>query len=51
MASAHPAKVLKMQDKLGAIDPGKTASLLLLSDEFALRKVFVAGVEHLISIN
>lgn len=51
MASVHPAGVLRIQDQLGGIAPGKTASLLLLSDEFALRKVFVAGVEHLSSIN
>ncbi|MET1056485.1 MAG: N-acetylglucosamine-6-phosphate deacetylase [Pedobacter sp.] len=51
MASLHPARALKIQDKLGDIAPGKAASLLLLSDEFALRKVFVAGVEYLISIN
>ncbi|CAM4264573.1 N-acetylglucosamine-6-phosphate deacetylase [Pedobacter westerhofensis] len=51
MASAHPAAALQIQDKYGEIAPGKTASLLLLSDEFVLQKVFVAGVEHLISIN
>jgi len=51
MASANPAKVLGIAGKTGSIAPGKAASLLLLSDEFVLRKVFVAGVEHLISIN
>jgi N-acetylglucosamine-6-phosphate deacetylase len=51
MASAIPARVLSIQDKLGGLAPGKTASLLLLSDEFVLQKVFVEGVEHLISIN
>jgi N-acetylglucosamine-6-phosphate deacetylase len=51
MASANPAAVLNLQDKLGTLAPGKTASLLLLSDEFVLQKVFIEGVEHLISIN
>jgi N-acetylglucosamine-6-phosphate deacetylase len=51
MASANPAKLINVQDKLGKLAPGKTASLLLLSDELILQKVFVEGVEHLISIN
>jgi N-acetylglucosamine-6-phosphate deacetylase len=51
MASLHPARALGINDKLGELSTGKTASLLLLSDEFVLQKVFVAGVEHLISIN
>lgn len=51
MASVQPARVLGIDDSFGELTPGKTASLLLLSDEFVLQKVFVAGVEHLISIN
>jgi N-acetylglucosamine-6-phosphate deacetylase len=51
MATANPARVLKLQDKMGQLAPGKAASLLLLSDELILRKVFVQGVQHLSSNN
>lgn len=51
MASAHPAKVLKLSNETGEIVPGKAASLLLLSDDLTLQRAFVKGVEHLISIN
>jgi N-acetylglucosamine-6-phosphate deacetylase len=39
MASAYPAKVLRRQDTLGEIAPGKAAGLLLLSDELVLREI------------
>lgn len=39
MASTYPARVLKRQDSLGTIAPGKAAGLLLLSDELVLRKI------------
>jgi N-acetylglucosamine-6-phosphate deacetylase len=51
MASANPARLISADGQLGGLNPGKAASLLLLSDELILQKVFVAGVEHLISIN
>lgn len=51
MASANPARLFGIDDKVGTITPGKTANLLLLSEELTLQSVFVEGVEHLISIN
>lgn len=51
MASTNPARLFGIGDKVGTITPGKAASLLLLSDELTLKRVFVEGVEHLISIN
>jgi len=51
MASAYPAKILDNQDKYGEIAVGKAASLLLLSEELTLQKVFIDGVEHLIRNN
>lgn len=51
LASGHPAKVLNLSGKRGEIAAGKLADLLLLTEELNLRKVFVAGVEHLSSIN
>ena len=43
MASALPAKVIGVQDKTGELHIGKAASLLLLSDELSLKKVFING--------
>ena len=51
MASAYPARVVKKEDQLGELRPGKAANLLLLSAELTLRKVFIEGVEHFSSIN
>jgi N-acetylglucosamine-6-phosphate deacetylase len=51
MASENPARLFGIDDKAGTVSPGKAASLLLLSDELTLQRVFVEGVEHLISIN
>jgi N-acetylglucosamine-6-phosphate deacetylase len=45
MASTYPAQVIKRHD-LGELAVGKQATLLILSDELALKKVFVAGVEY-----
>jgi len=36
---------------MGALEAGKAASLLLLSDDLTLQRVFLAGVEQLILIN
>ncbi|QNK62695.1 N-acetylglucosamine-6-phosphate deacetylase [Pedobacter sp. PAMC26386] len=44
MASAYPARVLKMDDQYGQIAIGKAADLLLISDQLTLQKVFVAGL-------
>lgn len=46
MASTNPAKVIKRHD-LGELAPGKQATLIILSNELALKQVFVAGVEYL----
>ncbi|WP_158796497.1 N-acetylglucosamine-6-phosphate deacetylase [Pedobacter sp. L105] len=46
MASLYPARVLHLEDRLGALEAGKAATLLLLSDDLALQKVFLEGVEQ-----
>lgn len=51
LASEHPARVLKSAKNTGKLVAGNVADLLLLTDELNVRKVFVKGVEHLISIN
>ncbi len=45
MASRLPAKVIKRHD-LGELASGKPANLLILDNESALKRVFVAGVEY-----
>ena len=51
MATLHPARVMGLADKVGAVKVGKTANLLLLNEALGLEKAFVAGVEHLIVNN
>ncbi len=46
MASTYPSRVIKRHD-LGELAVGKLATFLILSDELALKRVFVAGVEYL----
>lgn len=50
MASTYPSQVIKRHD-LGELAPGKQATLLILSKELGLKRVFVAGVEYLNPIN
>jgi len=42
-ASLTPARLLKVDDRLGSITVGKEASLLVLDSDFNIEKVFVAG--------
>lgn len=51
MASLHPAKVLGLESSLASVEPDKTADLLLVNEDLALKKCFVNGVEHLILNN
>ncbi|SMC73187.1 N-acetylglucosamine-6-phosphate deacetylase [Pedobacter nyackensis] len=44
MASAQPAKLLGIDDHVGALRVGNRANLLLLSPELELKKVFVEGL-------
>jgi N-acetylglucosamine-6-phosphate deacetylase len=43
MASLTPATILGIDDRLGSIQPGKTADLVLFDDRFAVLRVWVAG--------
>jgi N-acetylglucosamine-6-phosphate deacetylase len=45
MASLYPAKLIGLEDKVGSINVGNVANLLLLTPEFQLNKVFVAGLQ------
>lgn len=44
MASLHPAKLMGLADRIGSLNVGKDANLLLLNPELELNKVFVAGL-------
>ncbi|MGY0039721.1 N-acetylglucosamine-6-phosphate deacetylase [Pedobacter sp. NJ-S-72] len=46
MASAHPARVLKIDTQYGQIAVGKAADLLLITDQLTLQNVFVAGLRN-----
>jgi N-acetylglucosamine-6-phosphate deacetylase len=43
MASLTPATILGIGDRFGSIRPTKTADLLLFDDQFAVRRVWIAG--------
>jgi len=43
MASVNPAKQLNMYDKIGSIEVGKRADLLILDDAYNLEKTYVNG--------
>jgi N-acetylglucosamine-6-phosphate deacetylase len=42
-AATNPARVLGMEDRLGAIAPGRRADLVVLDDDLAVRRVMAAG--------
>ena len=45
MMSLHPAKLLRREDELGSIAPGKKADLVLMDDDLHAARVFVGGRE------
>lgn len=51
MATFHPAKVAGIENKFGQVRIGNRADLILLDDDLKLQKVFVAGVEQLLTDN
>lgn len=44
MASLYPAKLVGLQDKIGQLNVGNEANMLLLTPELKLSKVFVGGL-------
>jgi N-acetylglucosamine-6-phosphate deacetylase len=42
--SANPARLLGMDDRVGSLEPGKDADLVLLDDNFDLKGVMRQGV-------
>jgi len=41
--SANPAKLLGVYDRVGSLEPGKDADLVVLDEEFALKGVMRKG--------
>ena len=39
----NPAKVIKVLDKVGTIEVGKRADLLLIDDELNIKKIILRG--------
>lgn len=48
MATINPAKQLGIDDKVGSIEVGKVADLVIFDDEINVKKVFVNGIEVVI---
>jgi N-acetylglucosamine-6-phosphate deacetylase len=45
MASLTPARIAGWDDRIGSLEPGKLADLLVLDPQLHVRRVFVGGVE------
>ncbi|MBV9882929.1 MAG: N-acetylglucosamine-6-phosphate deacetylase [Sphingomonadaceae bacterium] len=45
MASAHPARFLRLDGELGAIAPGMRASMVALNEDFAVVRSWIDGIE------
>jgi len=43
MASANPAKAIGIYNKVGSLEPGKLANIVLLNDKLDLKKVYLNG--------
>lgn len=43
MASLNPAKLLGLDDKIGSIEPGKKANLIIIDDTVRVKSVFLEG--------
>lgn len=46
MASLYPVRLMGLTEKLGGIQTGSAADLVLLSEDLTLKRVFAAGVEY-----
>lgn len=46
MSSVNPAKYIGVFDKLGSIEVGKLADLLIVDDHFSIKDVYMEGKLH-----
>lgn len=42
-ASLHPAKALKVDDKIGSLEAGKCADIIIFDDQFDIQKTIIGG--------
>lgn len=42
-ASLHPAKALKVDDKIGSLEAGKCADIIIFDDQFNIQKTIIGG--------
>jgi N-acetylglucosamine-6-phosphate deacetylase len=45
MASLTPARVVGWDDRIGSLEPGKRADVLVLDRDLNVQRVFIGGVE------
>ena len=45
LVTKNPAVELKIFDKLGSLEVGKAADIVLFDDEFNIKKIFIDGKE------
>ena len=45
MASLTPARIAGRDDRIGSLESGKLADIVVLDWDFEVRRVFVGGVE------
>ena len=43
MAARNPARVIAMDDQIGTIEPGKKADIILVTDDFTVKKIMKNG--------
>ncbi len=46
IASVNPAKYIGVYDKMGSLETGKYADLLIVEDDFTIKDIYVQGVNH-----
>ncbi|NQT84443.1 N-acetylglucosamine-6-phosphate deacetylase [bacterium] len=46
MASLTPAEIVKQSDRLGSLEKGKHADVIIFDDDIEVKRVFIGGVEH-----
>jgi N-acetylglucosamine-6-phosphate deacetylase len=45
MATLTPARIIGWDDRIGSLEPGKLADILVLDPQLNVQRVFVGGVE------
>lgn len=46
IASINPAKHISVYDKMGSLESGKYADILVVEDNFTIKDIYVQGEHH-----